>query len=184
MDIIKAKTSSIIPIDILDSLSINEIIELHNLAVNEEFTIKYNKIQTLTKSAVEIQDSEKLILLLNEINEFENMLYENFEKEIGNELISRQKESKKKNIRNIMHSMASLIIPYFDTPNTAKTIVVNSLQLANQNEIAKKIDDKICNSIKLIENTLEILHIADKQTFLDFVNVLKIKYVSKLKIFN
>lgn len=50
IDTVKAKTSTIFPIDFLDSISIEDAIELRNIAMRQEFTEKYNSIQVRTKS--------------------------------------------------------------------------------------------------------------------------------------
>ncbi len=183
IDIVKAKTCTIFPSEVLSSFSINDVIDLHEIAIKEDFTDKYNMVQTLTKDAISIKDPEKLVLLLEEIESFESELYNNFEEEIKSEIISRQRESKKYLAREMLQSIASLVIPYEGHIDTAKTIIINGLKLADRKDISDKIEIKIEKGFNAIEKVMEKVNISEKQILLDFVNNMKKKYVNKMNIY-
>ena len=66
VDLVKAATNTHFPVDLLDALSIDDILDLHSLAVDERFVEKYNTIQEKTKEGLAIRDPERLVLVMEE----------------------------------------------------------------------------------------------------------------------
>jgi hypothetical protein len=180
IDVVKARTSTHFPTDMLDTLSMDDTVDLHGIAVSTDFTEKYNNIQVKTKEALNIHDPERLVLLMHELDEFERELHTQFGLALDNELTSRQREQKKTGARKLLHSLASLIIPYYDTPNTAADIVINGLELVGQRQMAEIVKNRIEQGWHACEKYLERVHIADKQVLLDFVVEVNKKYSKKM----
>lgn len=179
IDSVKAKTSTYFPIDFLDSITIEDAIELRQIAISKNFINKYNIIQTKTKEALNISDPERLVLLMSELEQFESELHKEFSDTFDKELPTRIREEKKRAVGKVLHSVASLLIPGY-SPESYKEIIVSGLKLAGKNETAKNIDIKVNNGLFACESMLEKMNILDKQILLDFVDEMKKKYVSKL----
>ena len=56
VDIVKSATHTHFPVEVLDALSVEDTLDLHHVAVNEEFTEKYNRIQEKTKEGLALRD--------------------------------------------------------------------------------------------------------------------------------
>ncbi|MBK7106644.1 MAG: hypothetical protein IPH62_15325 [Ignavibacteriae bacterium] len=179
LDIVKAKTSTIFPIDFLDAISISDAIELRQIALSKNFIDKYNEIQLKTKKALLISDPEKLVLLLNELDEFEESLFIEFSQALDHELPTRLKEKKQRATGNILHSIASIFLPFY-SPESYKDITISGLRLLGKEKAAKKVDEKIRQGMFACEKLLENTSILEKQIFLDFVDEMKKKYSSKM----
>lgn len=180
IDIIKARTSTYFPTDVLDAFSFHDTLDLHEIAISSLFTEKYNAIQKKTKQALTVHDPERLVLLMDEIDKFEQDLKNEFDKAINIEMTVRQKEKTKNESRKLLHNLASLFIPYYGTPGSSTKILINGLQLVGKRDIAKKIEKKYDQGIQSFERILERMHIADKQILIDFVDNIKKKYSEKL----
>lgn len=180
IEIIKAKTSTYFPIDVLDAFSFHDTLDLHEIAISSLFTEKYNNIQEKTKEALAVHDPERLVLVMDELEKFEQDLKNEFDKAINLEMTVRQKEKTKTESRKLLHNLASLFIPYYGTPDTSTKILINGLQLVGKKDMAKKIERKYDQGIQSIERILERVHIADKQILIDFVDSIKKRYSEKL----
>jgi len=179
IDIVKAKTSTVFPMDFLDALSIEDAIELRNVAINKNFIAKYNTIQTKTKEALDIYDQERLVLLMSELEQFESELFLEFSETLDKELPTRIREKKQRATGKVLHSLASLIIPFY-SPESYKELMISGLTIAGKDDIAKSIDKKIKKGLFACESMLEKMNILDKQILLDFVDEMKKKYASNM----
>ncbi len=179
IDMVKAKTSTIFPIDFLDAISIEDAIELRQIAISKNFIEKYNLIQTRTKDALRIIDPERLVLLMRELEQFESDLYFEFSKTLDKELPTRIREKKKRATGKVLHSIASLIIPFY-SPESYKELIVSGLSLAGKESAARTVNKKINKGFWACESMLEKLSILDKQILLDFVDEMKKKYFTKM----
>ena len=181
IDIVKAKTSTIFPVDFLDAITIEDSIELRNIAISKEFTQKYNTLQTKTKEALEISDPERLVLLLNELDAFETQLYAEFEAALDKELPTRIKEEKQRAVGKVMQAMASIFIPGY-SPDSYKELMVSALRIAGWRSAAKFVEERIKQGLKACESVLESMNVIEHQILLDFVDEMKQKYY--IKMFN
>jgi hypothetical protein len=179
IDTVKAKTSTIFPTDFLDSISIENAIELHQIAIEKNFIDKYNLIQVKTKEALKIHDPEKLVLLMTELEQFESELFFEFSKTLDNELPTRIREKKQRATGKVIHSLASLIIPFY-SPESYKEIIVSGLTILGKGDAAKSVDMKVNKGLFACESMLEKMNIIDRQILLDFVDEMKRKYTSKM----
>lgn len=179
IDTVKAKTSTIFPIDFLDAITIEDAIELRNIAISKCFTEKYNTIQTKTKEALNIHDHEKLVLMMSELEQFETELFFEFSKTLDKELPTRIREKKQRSAGKVLHSIASLIIPFY-SPESYKELIVSGLTIAGKSNAAKTINSKLQSGLFACESMLEKMHVIDKQILLDFVDEMKKKYASHM----
>jgi hypothetical protein len=179
IDTVKAKTSTVFPVDFLDSITIENAVELREIAIKKSFIDKYNIIQQKTKEALDIHDSERLVLLMSELEQFESELYYEFSNTLDKELPTRIREKKKRASGKVLHSLASLIIPFY-SPETYKEIIVSGLTIAGKDETAKSIDKRINQGLFACESFLEKMNILDRQILLDFVDEMKKKYTSNM----
>lgn len=179
IDTVKAKTSTIFPTDFLDAIDIKDAIELRHIAIEKSFIDKYNSIQLKTKQALNTNDPERLVLLLEELQQFETELFNEFSKNLDNELPTRIKEEKKRALGKVLHSMASLFIPGY-SPDSYKDMIVSGLKIAGKNQAALSIENKVNQGLYACETMLEKSNLLEHQVLLDYVDELKKKYVSKL----
>ena len=179
IDTVKAKTSTIFPTDFLDSISIKNAVELRKIAIEKSFTEKYNLIQVKTKEALNIHDADRLVLLMTELEQFENELYHEFSHSLDSELPTRIREKKQRATGKVVHSIASLFIPFF-SPESYRELVISGLTLAGKDEVAHRVDDKINRGLFACETMLEKMKILDRQILLDFVDEMKKKYTSNM----
>lgn len=179
IDTVKAKTSTVFPVDFLDAITNEDALELRKIAISKQFVDKYNTIQIKTKEALNIHDPQKLVLLMNELEQFELELFKEFSETFDKELPARIRENKKRAVGNMLHSIASLLIPGY-SPESYKEILVSGLTLAGKNEVANNVNKRVNKGLFAFESLLETMDILDKQILLDFVDVMKKKYVTKL----
>jgi len=165
--------------DFLDSISIENSIELRKIAIEKSFIEKYNMIQFRTKEALQIHDPERLVLLMSELEQFESELFIEFSRTLDKELPTRVREKKQRATGKVLHSLASLIIPFY-SPESYKELIVSGLTIAGKKQAAKTIENKIDNGLSACESALEKMNILDRQILLDFVDEMKKKYAFKM----
>ncbi|WP_437760763.1 hypothetical protein [Sorangium sp. So ce1389] len=181
VDVVKAATSTHFPLDLLDALSLGDVVELHEIPVSREFVEKYNLIQAKTKEGLELHDPERLVLLMEELDEFELELHRNMEASIRREMPGRLKQQRKENAASFLHSLASLLVPYYDAPGDARDIVVSALRVAGWRSVADSIERRIRDGVDAL-NALSLDHSpATKPILLTFVERLKREYIEKLR---
>ena len=179
LDTVKAKTSTIFPVDFLDAISVEDAIDLRHIAIARDFTEKYNTIQLKTKEALEIRDPERLVLVLNELDEFETQLHEQFVAALDAELPTRLREEKQRSASRVLQSVASIFIPTYN-PDAYKELVVSGLRWLGRDSVAKTVEERIQKGLKACEDALETMSLLERQVLLDFVDQLKLKYQQKM----
>jgi hypothetical protein len=179
LDIVKTKTCTIFPADFLDAISIEDAIDLHNVAIAREFTEKYNIIQLKTKEALDIRDPEQLILLLGELDEFETELHYEFNLALDRELPTRVKEEKQRSAGRVLQAVASIFIPGYN-PDAYKEVVVSGLRWMGRDAVARSIEERIQNGLAACGSALENTSLLERQVLLDFVDHMKKKYQEKM----
>lgn len=182
IDVVKAATSTHFPVDLLDALSLEDVVELHEIPTSREFVQKYNLIQAMTKEALTLHDPERLVLLMEELDAFEQDLHRNMEANVVSEIPARLKQRKKGEAVGFLHSVASLIIPYYGTPGSLRDIVVSGLRLAGLREIADSIDERVRSGVAALGTVGGGSDLAMKPVLLTFVDRLKREYVEKLDL--
>ncbi len=177
IDTVKAKTSTIFPSDFLDILSIKDVLDLRSVAVSDEFVAKYNILQSKTKEAINITDSDRLVLHLSELEEFESKLFVNFNESLNTELGKKLTRIRQNSAVKTLHSVSSIAGFGIDA---YKDLVVSGLKWMSFDKIADKIDKKVEIGLKTCSQLLYKMNLLDRQLFLDYVDTLKNKYKEKL----
>jgi hypothetical protein len=180
VDLIKSATSTYFPIDLLDALTIEDAINLHDVATEEKFIDKYNTIQQMTKAGLEMTDPERLVFLMNELEEFERDLRRAYHAAIQAELPLRYREKMKGRAADFLHSIASLIITPYGILIGAKEILVSGLRLLDLNSLAQTIDSKIEKNINTLGAVASRVISEDRPTFLNFVDQIKSRYARRM----
>ena len=178
IDTVKARTSTIFPSDFLDAISIKDALDLRSVAISKEFVSQYNSLQQKTKEAIEIEDPERLVLLLGELEEFETGLFQRFNSALDIELGSRLSEFRQRAAGRVLHSLASIAIPGYGI-DSYKDLIVSGLQWTGKKQAAKKIEHKIGIGLDACGSALERMGLLERQALLDFVDTLRKKYSEK-----
>ena len=92
-----------------------------------------------------------------EFEQFESELYSEFSEIFDKELPTRIREEKKRAVGNVLHSVASLLIPWY-SPESYKEIIVSGLKLAEKKETEKTVNSKHRVFVTLNESFAENVH--------------------------
>jgi len=180
IDTVKATTSSHFPVDFLDTLSIPDALELHEIALQNKFIQKYNSIQEMTKSCLEILDPERLVLTLTELEFFERELHQQFQAALDRELPFHLREQRASSVMEVLHTVAALIIPFYGNIDAAKDIIVSGMSLIGREDIVRQISKRVSSRIDATEKLVDRRELEDRPIFLDFVDKLKSQYIDYL----
>jgi len=179
IDMVKAKTSTVFPTDFLDSISIADAIELRAVAISKSFTDKYNTIQLRTKEAIQIRDPERLVLLLGELDSFETELYQEFGVALDNELPAEMRQRKQRAAGEVLHSVASVLIPGY-APEAYRQLVVSGLRWSGWDDAARSVDEQMSRGLAACASALEAMNLLERRILLGFVEQMKRKYQNKM----
>ncbi len=180
VDIVKAATSTYFPLDLLDALSIPDVIALHSIAIDDHFVEKYNAIQMRTKQGLELQDAERLVLLMQELQEFERELHNEFTRAIQRELPSHLRELRSRRAADFIHSIASLVFTAYGMISGIKNILVSGLRLAGRNEIATGIENRIEERLDACSKIINQRASGERAILIAFIDKLRKEYTRKM----
>lgn len=180
IDVIKSATATHFPVDFLDAITIKDALDLHHIALERQFVEKYHAIQMCTKNGLALRDSERLILTLEELAIFERDLHAQFEATIDKELPAHAKNQRNKDAAGLLNSVASLLIPYYDSAGSAKEIVVSGMRLAGRKDVEHNIANRILSGLVACEKFVDGRDVAEKPIFLSFVETMKKMYAEKM----
>jgi hypothetical protein len=180
IDTVKAITSAHFPVDFLDTLSIPDALELHEIAVQSEFIKKYHSIQEMTKACLEILDPERLVLTFTELEFYERELHQQFHAALDQELPFHLRERKAMSVMEILHTVATLVIPFYGNIDAAKDIIVSGMSFVGREDIARKISKRVSSRVGATEQFVDRRKLEDQPIFLDFVDKLKSRYIDYL----
>jgi hypothetical protein len=180
IDIVKSATSTYFPVDVLDALSIPDAIALHSVASDEHFIEKYNAIQEKTKQGLELEDPERLVLLMGELEEFERQLHVEFARAMEQELPGYALELRAHRVGDFVHAVASLVFTAYGIVAGAKSIVVSGLRLAGRDDIATGIESRIQERLEACDKIASQRSATQRPILLGFVDRLKKSYVRKM----
>lgn len=181
MDTVKAATSTHFPADFLDALTIDDAVYLHRVASEEQFIRKYNLIQQRTKDGLTISDPERLILLMEELLEYERELHKQFSSAIDAELPNRLRQIRSNQKAQLIHSLASLIVVPYGVICGIKDVVVSGLSVVNADGLKTRVDDRIRKGVHALEWCVGE-KFENQPVMLRFVDEMKRRYVEKMMI--
>lgn len=180
VDIVKTATHTHIPVEVLDALSVEEALDLHHVAVNEDFTEKYNRIQEKTKEGLALRDPERLVMLMQELEQYENDLHTQYQRAIDAELPGYLRDSKVSSVAKLLNAVASLLVPWYDAPGDARDILVSGLELGGKRRLATTIQRKLERCVKACRSLTDRRNSASHPVLLRFMQAISRKYAEKL----
>lgn len=177
--IIKDKTQKFFPVEILDLLTFEDIVELRETLLHSGFVEKYNKLMEKTKERVEITDTEQLILNIDELNQFENELHLIFADTIVTEVYQMKKIDLQKRGIKVLASLGS-ILTFYGTIESVIQLTVNVLSLLGFNTQIRQTERKIQQNLQRLEKLVDRSSLDKKPLLLKYLSEISKKYSSKL----
>jgi hypothetical protein len=181
IDAVKAATSTHFPEDLLDAMELSDILKLHAIAVDKSFIDKYNAIQVRTKAALQIEDPERLVLLMNELLELEAGLHQAYSNAVREELPSKLKELQVSRAASLVHALTSLIVFPYGALVGMKDILVSALRVLRRDALASDIQGRIDDRLAALKRRAGAVLGGEKSTLLNFVEELKAQYIRQLQ---
>lgn len=182
IDTVKAITCTHFPADFLDALSIPDAIELHGIAMQNDFIEKYHSIQKTTKDSLDLHDPERLVLTLTELETYETELHAQFEQALHRELPPHLRERRALTIGDMLHTLATLVIPFYGNVDAARELLISGLAVIGQDEVTKRVSRRVSAGVDAVENLVDRRDISDRAVLLDFAKKMKTKYAEYLHI--
>lgn len=181
IDTVKAATATHFPADFLDALSMNDAIDLHEIAVSEHFVDKYNAIQMMTKQGLHLHDPEGLVLLLDELEHFEHELHTAFVQAVEREVPAYLRGRLVGREGAFLHAVASLVFARYGTVVGTKDIVMSGLRLAGLQAMAERLDDRIQAGLDACRRVLLRGTPGKNAILLEHVDRMKKRYRARLE---
>jgi len=180
VDLVKTATQTHFPVDLLDALSVEEVLDLHQIATQEQFAEKYASIQEKTKEGLAIRDPERLILLMGELQDYEVSLRDQLAAAITKELPVYAREHRTKEERDFLNAVASLVVPYWGLPGDAKEVLVSGMRVLGLKGALGAMRRKAERCLGAFDRMLDTRDMEAKPVLLEFVRKLKEVYSGKM----
>lgn len=177
--IIKDKTQKFFPVEILDLLSFQDIVELRETLLHSGFVEKYNMLMEKTKQRVEITDTEQLILSIDELNQFENELHLIFTDTVVTEVYQMKRMDLQEKALKVLTSLRSLLT-FYGTIESVIQLPVNVLSLLGFDTQIRRTERRIQQNLQKIEKFVDRSSLNKKPMLLKFLSEISKKYSSKL----
>lgn len=177
--IIKDKTQKFFPVEILDLLNFEDIVELRKTLLHSGFVEKYDRLMEKTKKRVEITDTEQLILSVDELAQFENELHSIFTDTVVTEIYQMKKIDLQKREVKVLTSLGSLLT-FYGTITSVIQLTVNVLSLLGFNTQIRQTERRIEQNLQRIEKFVDRSSLDKKPLLLKFLSEISKKYSSKL----
>jgi len=177
--IIKDKTQKFFPVEILDLLTFEDIVELRETLLHSGFVEKYNKLMEKTKERVEITDTEQLILSVDELSQFENELHSIFTDTVVTEVYQMKKIDLQKRGLKVLTSLGALLT-FYGTVESVLQLTINVLSLLGLNTQLNQTERRIKQNLQRIEKLVDRSSLDQKPLLLKYLAEISKKYSSKL----
>ena len=177
--IIKEKTQKLFPVEILDTLSFYDVVELRNNLLHSSFVEKYNSLIETTKQRIEINDSEQLILTIDELSHFEDELHSIFEDCIVNEINQMKKIKFLKSGMKVLTNVGSLLT-FYGTIESITQLAVNVLSFVGLKRHLSQTGNNIEQNINKLKLLVSRSSLDKKPLLINFLTEMRKKYSSKL----
>lgn len=179
ISIIKDKTQKFFPVEILDLLTFEDIVELRNTLLHSGFVNKYNRLLEKTKQRVEITDTEQLILSVDELSQFENELHLIFTDTVATEVYQMKRIDLQKRGLKVLRSTGSLLT-FYGTMESISQLTINVLSLLGLNTQIRQPERRIKQKLQRIKILVDRSSLDEKPLLLKFLSEISEKYSSKL----
>jgi hypothetical protein len=163
-------------------LTTEDALDLHRIAIDDDFTAKYEAIQTRTKAGLMLQDAERLVLALREVETYERELRANYARTIDRELPLYLRARKRKLGTRILQAIGSLFVPYFDAPQNAQELVVSGLKFAGKDAAAKAFESRTARGVRALQRLARRGDADARPVLLAFADEVRRRYASTLGI--
>jgi len=180
VDLVKTATQTHFPADVLDTLSMEDALDLHHVALDGHFIEKYDLIQRTTKQGLALHDPERLVLLMTELEQYEVGLHRQYQRAIDTELPAHLRGRKRASAGKLLNAVASLLIPYWDAPANAKEIVVSGLEVAGKPTLARAIKRRLQRCVRACKRIADRRDKASRPALLRFVDEIRKRYAERL----
>jgi hypothetical protein len=180
IDTVKTATSTHFPTDFLDALTIEDTIHLHRIANDEHFIKKYNLIQQRTKDGLTLNDPERLVLLMDELLEYEQELHSEYLRAIEAELPNRLRQKRTRRTGNVINSLASLIVDTYGVISGVKDLLVSGVGSAKADKLSSQLNDRIRKGVHALEWCIRE-KFENQPVMLRFVDEMKKRYAGKME---
>ncbi len=177
--IIKEKTQKFFPLEILDTLTFNDVVELRNNLLHSSFVEKYNNLMEKTKQRIEIIDSEQLILTIDELAHFEDELHLIFEDSIVKEINHMKKIKLQKSGMKVLTNVGSLLT-FYGTIESITQLAANVLSLVGLKRHLSQTEKNIKHKIHKLKMLVNKSSLDKKPLLINFLTEMRKKYSSKL----
>jgi hypothetical protein len=177
--IIKDRTQKFFPVEILDVLSFKDIVELRENLLHSGFIDKYNKLIENTKERLVITDTNRLILTIDELGQFENELHSIFRDTVVTEINQIKKIDYEQKGLQLLTNIGSLIT-FYGTIDSVIQMTVNVLSLVGFRNQISKMEKRINQKIQKIEKFVDRSSLEHKPLLLKYLAEITKKYSSKL----
>lgn len=179
LNIIKEKTQKSFPLEILDTLTFDDIIELRKNLLHSDFVEKYNLLMQKTKQRIEITDTEQLILTAEELAQFEYELHSIFTETIVNEVQLMKKKDFQKRGTKVLKDASSLI-PFYGAAKSISQLTVSVLSFSGFNKQVKQTEQKMMRELEQLQKLVDRSSLDKKPLLIKFLSEIAKKYSSKL----
>lgn len=179
VSIIKDKTQHFFPVEILDQLNFKDIVELRKTLLHSDFIEKYNRLMEKTKERIEIQDTERLILSIDELNQFEDELHLIFEETMVKELFFMKRIDLQKRGLKTLSSIAA-ILTFYGSFESVIQLVVNILSFLGLKKYFRQVESNVDKKLKLLKKFVDKSSLENKPIMLKYLSEISKRYYSKL----
>lgn len=179
LNIIKDRTQKFFPVEILDMLTFEDIIELRKSLLHSGFVEKYNVLMEKTKQRVEITDTDHLILNVDELNQFENELHLIFTDTVVTEVNQIKRIDLRKRGLKVLTSIGSLLT-FYGTIESVIQLAVNVLSLLGLDMQIHQTERRIQQNLQKMVKFVDRSSLDKKPLLLKFLAEISKKYSSKL----
>ncbi len=133
-----------------------------------------------TTYSLELQDAERLLLIMQELQEFERELHNEFTRAIQNELASHLRELRSRRAADFIRSIASLVLTTYGMVSGIKNILVSGFRLEGRNEIATGIENRVEKRLDACSKIVNQRASGERGILLAFINILKEESTRKM----
>lgn len=179
VSIINDKTQKFFPVEILDMLTFEDIVELRKTLLHSGFIDKYNRLLEKTKQRVEITDTEQLMLSVDELSQFENELHLIFTDAVVAEVYQMKRIDLQKKGLKVLTSIGSLLT-FYGTIESVIQLTVNVLSLVGLNTQIHQTEKRTKQKLQRIKTFVDRSSLDKKPLLLKFLSEISKKYSSKL----
>lgn len=179
ISIIKERTQKIFPLEILDILDFEDIVELRENLLHSGFVEKYNALLERTKERVEIRDTERLVLNMDELAQFEEELFVIFTDAVIKEIYQMKKIKFSEKGAKVLTSTASLLT-FYGAIESIIQLTVNVLSFFGFESRIRATEKNIQRNLQKLEKLIDTGTFDQKPLLIKFLQEITQKYSSKL----